>query len=151
MCAVRCDSDFTREKEGGYSSEKTVQDEFGFGTFSTNSAYGFQRILIYRAIVRSSSGGAAGWLRSSDAPHCSWQSTGGLSHALRHFAAWRDLHPHTKVRDTDSWLCEFAWQDRSDRKCVSDVRIMYDIIKDMTLLTRLPYWMKWRARKRLTW
>jgi len=58
---------------------KTNQDEFGFGTFSTNSKYGIPKNpLDPERSCGGSSGGAAGLTRALDFPHIAFgQSTGG--------------------------------------------------------------------------
>lgn len=58
---------------------KTNQDEFGFGTFSTNSAYGVPKNPHDRdRVAGGSSGGAAALTAALDRPHIAYgQSTGG--------------------------------------------------------------------------
>lgn len=67
------------KKSGGRILGKTNQDEFGFGTFSTNSGYKIPKNP--NDIERScggSSGGAAGFTKAFDYPHIALgQSTGG--------------------------------------------------------------------------
>jgi len=65
--------------EGAFILGKTAQDEFGFGTFSTNCAYGIPRNpLDTERSCGGSSGGAAALTAAADFPHIAIaQSTGG--------------------------------------------------------------------------
>ena len=65
--------------EGGVITGKTQQDEFGFGTFSTNSGYGIPRNpLDATRSCGGSSGGAAGLTKALEFPHLALaESTGG--------------------------------------------------------------------------
>lgn len=65
--------------EGGVIAGKTQQDEFGFGTFSTNSGYGVPKNpLDPSRSCGGSSGGAAGLTAALDFPHLALaESTGG--------------------------------------------------------------------------
>lgn len=67
------------KRAGGVIVGKTQQDEFGFGTFSTNSGYGVPKnYLDPERSCGGSSGGAAGFTRAMDYPHIALgQSTGG--------------------------------------------------------------------------
>lgn len=67
------------KKEGGVIIGKTVQDEFGFGTFSVNSAYGIPKNpLDIERSCGGSSGGAGGITAALDFPHIAIaESTGG--------------------------------------------------------------------------
>ncbi|MCX6816243.1 MAG: Asp-tRNA(Asn)/Glu-tRNA(Gln) amidotransferase subunit GatA [Candidatus Aenigmarchaeota archaeon] len=70
----------SRTKEsGGNILGKTNQDEFGFGTFSVNSAYGIPKNpLDVRRTCGGSSGGAAGVTAAAEFPHVALvESTGG--------------------------------------------------------------------------
>jgi aspartyl-tRNA(Asn)/glutamyl-tRNA(Gln) amidotransferase subunit A len=65
--------------EGGIVIGKTNQDEFGFGTFSTNSGFGIPRNpLDPSRSCGGSSGGAAGLAAALELPHVALgESTGG--------------------------------------------------------------------------
>ncbi|RLJ03984.1 MAG: Asp-tRNA(Asn)/Glu-tRNA(Gln) amidotransferase GatCAB subunit A, partial [Candidatus Aenigmatarchaeota archaeon] len=65
--------------EGGIITGKTNQDEFGFGTFSTNSGFGVPKNpLDPERTCGGSSGGAAGLTAALNYPHIALgQSTGG--------------------------------------------------------------------------
>ncbi|MFH0714730.1 MAG: amidase family protein [Candidatus Diapherotrites archaeon] len=67
--------------EGAIIVGKTSQDEFGFGTFSTNVGNGFEVPKNPHDVERAtggSSGGCAGWTSLSSFPHVSIaESTGG--------------------------------------------------------------------------
>ena len=65
--------------EGAEIIGKTAQDEFGFGTFSTNCGFGVPKNPIDPArSCGGSSGGAAGLVKALDMPHIALgQSTGG--------------------------------------------------------------------------
>jgi aspartyl-tRNA(Asn)/glutamyl-tRNA(Gln) amidotransferase subunit A len=67
------------KEAGGFISGKTNQDEFGFGTFSTNSAYGIPKNpLDPERTCGGSSGGAAGIIAVLDYPQLALaESTGG--------------------------------------------------------------------------
>jgi len=67
------------KKEGGVVIGKTSQDEFGFGTFCTNSGFSVPKNPIDpKRSCGGSSGGAAGLARALDFPHIALgQSTGG--------------------------------------------------------------------------
>ena len=67
------------KENGGIIIGKTNQDEFGFGTFSTNSGYGIPKNPIdEQRSCGGSSGGAAGLAAALKMPHIALgQSTGG--------------------------------------------------------------------------
>lgn len=67
------------KESGGRILGKTNQDEFGFGTFSTNSAYGIPKNpLDPQRTCGGSSGGAAGITAALKMPHIALaESTGG--------------------------------------------------------------------------
>lgn len=67
------------KKEAGIVFGKTVQDEFGFGTFSTNSAYGIPKNPHDKErSCGGSSGGCGGMTSATEMPHISiGESTGG--------------------------------------------------------------------------
>lgn len=121
------------KKEGGVLIGKTVQDEFGFGTFSTNSAYGIPKNPHdAERSCGGSSGGAAGLTAAIEMPHIALgQSTGGSISCPASFCGVAGLTP-TYGRVSRYGLIDYA--NSLDKigaigKCVSDVRIMYDIIK----------------------
>lgn len=66
-------------EEGGFLLGKTNQDEFGFGTFSTNSQYGIPKNPLDQSrACGGSSGGAAGLVAALQMPHVALaESTGG--------------------------------------------------------------------------
>lgn len=120
------------KKEGAVLIGKTVQDEFGFGTFSTNSAYGIPKNP--HDIKRScggSSGGAAGLVAALDMPHVALgQSTGGSISCPASFCGVAGLTP-TYGRVSRYGLIDYA--NSLDKigpigKNVGDVRLLYDII-----------------------
>ncbi|MBU4245787.1 MAG: Asp-tRNA(Asn)/Glu-tRNA(Gln) amidotransferase subunit GatA [Nanoarchaeota archaeon] len=83
------------KKEGGVIIGKTVQDEFGFGTFSVNSAYGIPKnpIDIQRS-CGGSSGGAGGITAALEFPHIAIaESTGGSISAPAAFCGVYGLTP----------------------------------------------------------
>lgn len=67
------------KKAGGVIIGKTIQDEFGFGTFSMNSAFGVPKNPIEPSrTCGGSSGGAAGLTKALNFPHIAVaESTGG--------------------------------------------------------------------------
>src|SRR3989338_785690 len=67
------------KEKGAFIIGKTNQDEFGFGTFSTNCAYGAPKNpLDPQRSCGGSSGGAAGYTAATEYPHISIaESTGG--------------------------------------------------------------------------
>ena len=83
------------KKEGGIIIGKTQQDEFGFGTFSTNSGYKVPKNpLDPSRTCGGSSGGAAGLTAALDYPHIAiGQSTGGSISAPASFCGVAGLTP----------------------------------------------------------
>src|SRR3989338_5453930 len=80
--------------EGGIIIGKTVQDEFGFGTFSTNVGNGKIPLNTYdkKRSCGGSSGGSAGITASSSLPHVSiGESTGGSIAAPASFCGVAEL------------------------------------------------------------
>lgn len=77
------DADFVEkiEKEGGIIIGKTVQDEFGFGGFSTQVGLGFEcplHPIDKNRVTGGSSGGAGGLSKVLEFPHVAiGESTGG--------------------------------------------------------------------------
>ena len=67
------------KEQGAFILGKTAQDEFGFGTFSTNCAYGIPKNPIdTERSAGGSSGGAGALAAAADFPHIAIaQSTGG--------------------------------------------------------------------------
>jgi len=67
------------KEKGAFIIGKTNQDEFGFGTFSTNCAYGAPKNpLDTQRSCGGSSGGAAGYTAATEFPHIAiGESTGG--------------------------------------------------------------------------
>ena len=80
---------------GGFVIGKTAMDEFGFGTFSTNCAYGAPRNPIDpQRVCGGSSGGAACVAAAADFPHIAIaQSTGGSITAPASFTGTVGLTP----------------------------------------------------------
>ncbi len=80
---------------GGVIIGKTVQDEFGFGTFSVNSAYGIPKNpLDIERSCGGSSGGAGGITAAVDFPHIAIaESTGGSISAPAAFCGVYGLTP----------------------------------------------------------
>ncbi len=119
------------KKEDGVLIGKTVQDEFGFGTFSTNSAYGIPKNPHDSSrSCGGSSGGAAGLTAALDMPHIAFgQSTGGSISCPSSFCGVVGLTP-TYGRISRYGLIDYA--NSLDKigpigKCVDDVRLLYDI------------------------
>lgn len=83
------------KKAGGVIIGKTVQDEFGFGTFSINSAYGIPKNPIDpERSCGGSSGGAGGITAALDFPHIAIaESTGGSISAPAAFCGVYGLTP----------------------------------------------------------
>ena len=86
------------EKAKGHGCQiigKTNQDEFGFGTFSTNSGYGIPKNpLDPERSCGGSSGGAAGVVAGLDLPHIAiGESTGGSISAPASFTGTVGLTP----------------------------------------------------------
>ena len=81
--------------EGGEIVGKTNQDEFGFGTFSTNSGFGIPRNPIDPSrSCGGSSGGAAGLTKALEMPHIAiGESTGGSISCPASFCGVAGLTP----------------------------------------------------------
>ncbi|MBI2173335.1 MAG: Asp-tRNA(Asn)/Glu-tRNA(Gln) amidotransferase subunit GatA [Candidatus Aenigmarchaeota archaeon] len=81
--------------EGGNIIGKTNQDEFGFGTFSTNSGYGVPKNPHDKELAcGGSSGGSGGLTAALDMPHISLaESTGGSITAPAAFCGVVGLTP----------------------------------------------------------
>ena len=119
------------KKEGGVLVGKTVQDEFGFGTFSTNSAYGIPKNPHDASrSCGGSSGGAGGLTAALEMPHVAFgQSTGGSISCPSSFCGVVGLTP-TYGRVSRYGLIDYA--NSLDKigtigKCVDDVRLLYDV------------------------
>lgn len=80
---------------GGFVIGKTAMDEFGFGTFSTNCAYGAPKNPVDpQRVCGGSSGGAAAVAAAADFPHIGIaQSTGGSITAPAAFTGTVGLTP----------------------------------------------------------
>ncbi len=120
------------KKEGATIIGKTVQDEFGFGTFSTNSAYGIPKNPHGQdRSCGGSSGGAAGLTAALDMPHIALgQSTGGSISCPASFCGVVGLTP-TYGRVSRYGLIDYA--NSLDKigpigRCVDDVKTLYEII-----------------------
>lgn len=83
------------KSHGGVIIGKTVMDEFGFGTFSVNSAYGIPKNpLDLQRSCGGSSGGAGGLARALEFPHVAIsESTGGSISAPAAFCGVCGLTP----------------------------------------------------------
>ncbi len=83
------------KSEGGLVIGKTNQDEFGFGTFSTNSGFAVPKNpLDPTRSCGGSSGGAAGLTRALDFPHIALgESTGGSISCPASFCGVAGLTP----------------------------------------------------------
>ncbi|MFH1127706.1 MAG: amidase family protein [archaeon] len=120
------------KSEGGVLIGKTVQDEFGFGTFSTNSGYGIPKNpLDPLRSCGGSSGGAAGLTAALCLPHIALgQSTGGSISCPASFCGVVGLTP-TYGRVSRYGLIDYA--NSLDKigtigKTVGDARLLYDVI-----------------------
>jgi aspartyl-tRNA(Asn)/glutamyl-tRNA(Gln) amidotransferase subunit A len=120
------------KEEGGVVVGKTSMDEFGFGTFSTNS--GFSVPKNPHDVSRScggSSGGAAGLVSSLDYPHIALgQSTGGSISAPSSYCGVVGLTP-TYGRVSRYGLIDYG--NSLDKigpigKRVEDVALMLSVI-----------------------
>ena len=120
------------KQEGSIIIGKTVQDEFGFGTFSTYSAYGIPKNPI--DTTRScggSSGGAGGFTKAIDMPHIAiGESTGGSISCPASFCGVVGLTP-TYGRVSRYGLIDYA--NSLDKigpmaKTVKDTALMLSII-----------------------
>jgi len=119
-------------KEGGFILGKTAMDEFGFGTFSVNCAYGIPKNPL--DIDRScggSSGGASCLTAASDFPHIAIaESTGGSISCPAAFTGTVGLTP-TYGRVSRWGLIDYA--NSLDKigcigKTVKDVALLLSII-----------------------
>ncbi|NOQ56344.1 MAG: Asp-tRNA(Asn)/Glu-tRNA(Gln) amidotransferase subunit GatA [Nanohaloarchaea archaeon] len=120
------------KKEGGIIIGKTVQDEFGFGTFSTYSAYGIPKNPIDpKRSCGGSSGGAGGFTKAIDMPHIAiGESTGGSISCPAAFCGIVGLTP-TYGRVSRYGLIDYA--NSLDKigpmaKTVKDTALMLSII-----------------------
>ncbi len=134
-------------KEGGSIIGKTQQDEFGFGTFSTNSGFGVPRNpLDPSRSCGGSSGGAAGLVAALDMPHIALaESTGGSISCPASFCGVAGLTPtyglvsRYGLIDYANSLDKIGCMGRG----VWDVALMLSIIsggdeRDSTCLDRKP-------------
>ncbi len=135
------------KKEGGVVVGKTQQDEFGFGTFCTNSGFKVPRNpLDPERACGGSSGGAAGLAAALDFPHIALgQSTGGSISAPASFCGVAGLTP-TYGLVSRYGLIDYA--NSMDKigplgKTVEDVALMLSVIaghdhRDSTSLQKTP-------------
>ncbi|MBN2330377.1 MAG: Asp-tRNA(Asn)/Glu-tRNA(Gln) amidotransferase subunit GatA [Candidatus Aenigmarchaeota archaeon] len=126
---------------------KTAQDEFGFGTFSTNCAFGVPTNPIDPSrSCGGSSGGAAGLVRAMDMPHVAiGQSTGGSISCPAAFCGVVGLTP-TYGLVSRYGLIDYA--NSLDKigpiaKTVEDVALMLSVIagrdaRDQTTIDKKP-------------
>ena len=120
------------KSQGGFIIGKTNMDEFGFGTFSTNSAYGPPKNPHDPSrACGGSSGGAAGLVAALDYPHIALgQSTGGSISCPASFCGVVGLTP-TYGRVSRYGLIDYA--NSMDKigpiaKTVEDVALMLSVI-----------------------
>ena len=116
------------KSEGGIITGKTVQDEFGFGTFSVNSAYGIPKNpLDVQRSCGGSSGGAGGLTAALDFPHVAIaESTGGSISAPAAFCGIYGLTP-TYGRVSRYGLIDYA-------SSLDKIGIMAKQIDDISLV-----------------
>ncbi len=120
------------KKQGAVIIGKTMQDEFGFGTFSVNSAYGIPKNpLDTSRSCGGSSGGAGGLTQALDFPHIAIaESTGGSISCPAAFCGVYGLTP-TYGRVSRYGLVDYA--SSLDKigvigKTVEDVALMFSVI-----------------------
>lgn len=120
------------KREGAVIIGKTVQDEFGFGTFSVNSAYGVPKNPLDESrSCGGSSGGAGGLTRALEFPHIAIaESTGGSISCPAAFCGVYGLTP-TYGRVSRYGLVDYA--SSLDKigvigKTVEDVALMFSVI-----------------------
>lgn len=120
------------KNEGGFVIGKTAMDEFGFGTFSTNCAYGVPKNPIDPArVCGGSSGGAACVAAAADFPHIAIaQSTGGSITAPAAFTGTVGLTP-TYGRVSRWGLIDYA---NSMDKIGVIGRCAYDVALGLSLI-----------------
>ncbi len=133
------------QSSGGNIFAKTNQDEFGFGTFSMNSAYEIPRNPYdTERVTGGSSGGAAALTSALDQPHMALgQSTGG---SISNPAAFCGVVGITPTYGKVSRYCLIDYANSLDKigtlaKRVEDAALLLDIIsgkdeKDFTTLDR---------------
>jgi len=119
-------------KEGGFILGKTAQDEFGFGTFSVNCAYGIPKNpLDTSRSCGGSSGGASCLTAAADFPHIAIaESTGGSISCPAAFTGTVGLTP-TYGRVSRWGLVDYA--NSLDKigcigKTVKDVALLLSVI-----------------------
>jgi aspartyl-tRNA(Asn)/glutamyl-tRNA(Gln) amidotransferase subunit A len=135
------------KEEGGVVVGKTNQDEFGFGTFSTNSGFNIPRNPLNKTrSCGGSSGGAAALVATMDFPHIALaQSTGGSISCPASFCGVVGLTP-TYGLVSRYGLIDYA--NSLDKigpigRKVEDVALMLSVIaghdpKDSTSLAHKP-------------
>jgi aspartyl-tRNA(Asn)/glutamyl-tRNA(Gln) amidotransferase subunit A len=126
---------------------KTAQDEFGFGTFSTNCGFGVPKNPVDPTrSCGGSSGGAAGLVKALDMPHIALaQSTGGSISCPASFCGVVGLTP-TYGLVSRYGLIDYAGSlDKIGPlgKSVEDVALMLSVIaghddRDQTTIDRKP-------------
>lgn len=119
-------------KEGAFILGKTAQDEFGFGTFSVNCAYGIPKNpLDVKRSCGGSSGGASCLTAAADFPHIAIaESTGGSISCPAAFTGTVGLTP-TYGRISRWGLVDYA--NSLDKigcigKTVKDVALLLSVI-----------------------
>jgi aspartyl-tRNA(Asn)/glutamyl-tRNA(Gln) amidotransferase subunit A len=119
-------------KEGGFVLGKTAMDEFGFGTFSVNCAYGIPKNPLDTSRSCGGSSGGAGCLTAvADFPHMAIaESTGGSISCPAAFTGTVGLTP-TYGRVSRWGLVDYA--NSLDKigcigKTVSDVALLLSVI-----------------------
>jgi len=134
-------------RDGGEIVGKTAQDEFGFGTFSTNCGFAVPKNPIDPArSCGGSSGGAAGLVKALDMPHVAIaESTGGSISCPASFCGVTGLTP-TYGLVSRYGLIDYA--NSLDKigpigKTVEDVALMLSVIAghdrmDSTSISKKP-------------
>jgi aspartyl-tRNA(Asn)/glutamyl-tRNA(Gln) amidotransferase subunit A len=119
--------------EGGAIIGKTNQDEFGFGTFSTNSGYGVPKNPFdTERSCGGSSGGAAGLAAGLDMPHIALaESTGGSISCPAAFCGVVGLTPTYGAVSRWGMIDYGSSLDKIGPigKNVEDVSLAFDIIR----------------------
>ncbi|MEM5798937.1 MAG: amidase family protein [Candidatus Aenigmatarchaeota archaeon] len=118
--------------EGGFIIGKTNQDEFGFGTFCTNSGYGIPKNpWDMERVCGGSSGGTAALTAALDMPHIALaQSTGG---SISCPAAWCGVFGLTPTYGLVSRYGLIDYANSLDKigimaRDIDGIKVMLDII-----------------------